>query len=322
MFGQFRFSHVCGFDPSSLECTTAIKLIAMEQTKIQDPSRPETLFSPPSDAEALFLGATLDTSDIPTQALLEQFDQTGLRHHSANNSTVSGRIKKSGSFYTAEGSTLEPDEFLSCAEDASDFGSVGSKDESSNSHTFRAFRFYMGKLDDRISTKTSNIMSTILKKTSTKKAPKKVPPVVVEKKPIEVPPPAPTVTKDEGMKIDAAEMVYGKAKDILMWGKSVPVVSFFVGTSEAVAGKALGVVGTDLSSVDGKIESELTKFDTGVLTPAIGAITKILLGVAGKSEATIKPLIEALMKPLGFLIKSEAEETTPEAHVETPEVTA
>lgn len=289
---------------------------------MEDPSAPEKLFSPPTDAEALFLGSSLDTSEIPQKALLEQFDSTSVRQHSANNSIVSGRIKKSGSFITAQGSTLEPDDFFSCAEDVSDFESVESNDESSNSHRFRAFRFYMGKIDDSISKKTNNIMSTILKKTTKKAVPKKEVPVVVEKKPLDVPPPAPTVTKEEGTKIDAAGMVYGKAKDILMWGKSAPVVSFFVGTSEAVAGKALGVVGTDLSSVDGKIESELTKFDAGVLTPAIGAITKILMDVAGKSEATLKPLLEALMKPIGFLIKSEAEEATPEAHTETPEVTA
>lgn len=290
---------------------------------MEDPSGPEKLFSPPSDAEALFLGSSLDTSSIPAKALLEQFDSSSVPQHSANNSIVSGRIKKSGSFITAQGSTLEPDDFFSCAEDVSDFESLGSNDESSNSHRFRAFRFYMGKIDDSISKKTNNIMSTILKKTTKKTTlPKKEVPVVVEKKPLDVPPPAPTVTEDEGMKIDAAGMVYGKAKDILMWGKSAPVVSFFVGTTETVAGKALGVVGTDLSSVDGKIESELTKFDAGVLTPAIGAITKILMGVAGKSEATLKPLIEALMKPIGFLIKSEASETTPEAHTDTPEVTA
>lgn len=289
---------------------------------MEDPSAPEKLFSPPSDAEALFLGSSLDTSEIPQKALLEQFDSTSVRQHSANNSIVSGRIKKSGSFITAQGSTLEPDDFFSCAEDVSDFEIVESNDESSNSHRFRAFRFYMGKIDDSISKKTNNIMSTILKKTTKKAVPKKEVPVVVEKKTLDVPPPAPTVTKAEGTKIDAAGMVYGKAKDILMWGKSAPVVSFFVGTSEAVAGKALGVVGTDLSSVDGKIESELTKFDAGVLTPAIGAITKILMDVAGKSEATLKPLLEALMKPIGFLIKSEAEEATPEAHTETPEVTA
>eukprot|EP00534_Pseudo-nitzschia_fraudulenta_P015295 CAMPEP_0201235612 /NCGR_PEP_ID=MMETSP0852-20130820/7190_1 /ASSEMBLY_ACC=CAM_ASM_000632 /TAXON_ID=183588 /ORGANISM="Pseudo-nitzschia fraudulenta, Strain WWA7" /LENGTH=272 /DNA_ID=CAMNT_0047529271 /DNA_START=399 /DNA_END=1217 /DNA_ORIENTATION=+ len=135
----------------------------------------------------------------------------------------------------------------------------------------------------------------------------------------EEPPAAPE--KDDGMKVDAAEIVYGKAKDILLWGKSVPVVSFFVGTSEAVAGKALGVVGTDLSELDAKLESELTKFDTGILNPAIETIAKVMIGVAGKTEETLKPVIEALLGPFLKLIKSEAYESKPDEHTANPEVT-
>eukprot|EP00537_Pseudo-nitzschia_pungens_P006220 CAMPEP_0172375120 /NCGR_PEP_ID=MMETSP1060-20121228/59717_1 /TAXON_ID=37318 /ORGANISM="Pseudo-nitzschia pungens, Strain cf. cingulata" /LENGTH=181 /DNA_ID=CAMNT_0013102105 /DNA_START=139 /DNA_END=684 /DNA_ORIENTATION=+ len=127
--------------------------------------------------------------------------------------------------------------------------------------------------------------------------------------------------KEKPLKVDAAEIVYGKAKEILLWGKSVPVVSFLVGGSEHVAGKALGFVGTDLADVDGKIETELTKFDAGVLNPAIEAVSKILIGVAGKSEEAMKPIIEMLMVPIGKLIKSKADEATPEAHTENPEVT-
>jgi len=123
----------------------------------------------------------------------------------------------------------------------------------------------------------------------------------------------------EDMKVDAAEVVYSKAKGVWAWGKTVPVVSFFVGTTEKVAGKALGVVGTDFSTLDSKIEQELTKLDTGVLNPAIEAIAKVLVNAMGKSEDTLKPLILAILKPLG-MIKSEAQESNPEAH--NPEVTA
>mmetsp|Transcript_15144 Transcript_15144/g.35101 ORF Transcript_15144/g.35101 Transcript_15144/m.35101 type:complete len:177 (+) Transcript_15144:193-723(+) len=122
-------------------------------------------------------------------------------------------------------------------------------------------------------------------------------------------------------KVDAAEIMYDKAKDILNWGKSVPVVSLLVGTSEVVAGKALGIVGSDLSELDEKIESELLKFDIGFLNPAIEAFAKIVIDVAGKSEASMKPIIEILLKPLGLLIKSEDNESSPNAHTENPEVT-
>jgi len=132
-------------------------------------------------------------------------------------------------------------------------------------------------------------------------------------------PVAATLVADEAMKVDAAEIVYGKAKDIFSWGKTVPVVSFFVETGAAVAGKALDVVGTDLSTVDSKIESELTKIDGNILNPTINAIAKILINIAGKSEETIKPIIIAILSPLG-MIKSEANESTPKAYVVTPDV--
>lgn len=153
---------------------------------------------------------------------------------------------------------------------------------------------------------------------SPEKAP--VPPKTVEE-PVAAGADADDKTEAKPMKVDAAELVYGKAKEILLWGKSVPVVSLFVGTSEAVAGKALGVVGSDLAEVDGKIETELTKFDTSVLNPAIEAVAKILIGVAGKSEDILKPVVGAIMGPIHKLLKSKADEANPEAHTENPEVT-
>jgi len=131
---------------------------------------------------------------------------------------------------------------------------------------------------------------------------------------------AAALVADEALKVDAAEIVYDKVKGFFSWGKTVPVVSFFVGASVAVAGKALDVVGTDLSTVDGKIESELTKFDDNILNPAINAIAKVLVHVVDKSEDTIKPFIIAILTPLG-MIKSEVNESTPKAHVKTLEGT-
>lgn len=293
----------------------------MELTSDEDlvmDEKDDVLISPPSGAESLFLGSALETSDITMRTMLDQLQQNKNKHHFRHHkqNSFSGRIKKSGSFHTAQGSNISVDEFMSCVENASDMDSIGSNGYSVNSPpAVRPSHTFMEITDNIFS------MASLLK--SKKKAvpsPKKAP--IVEK-PVEpiTTPVVPAPVEDEKMKVDAAEVVYGKAKDILAWGKSVPVVSFFVGTSEAVAGKALGVVGTDLSELDGKIESELTKFDAGILNPAIEAIAKILIGVAGKSEATIKPIILALMKPLGLLIKSEANEESPEAHSETPEVT-
>ena len=121
-------------------------------------------------------------------------------------------------------------------------------------------------------------------------------------------------------KLDAAEVVYAKAKDVWAWGKTVPVVSIFVGTTETVATKALGVAGTDFSSLDTKIAEELAELDTGVLNPAMEAIAKAVISAAAHSEEHLKPLILQILSTVG-MIKSEANEANPEAHTSNPEVT-
>lgn len=309
----------------------------MERTIDEEPvvkDRTEvTLISPPSGAETLFLGAALDSFDMTGVALFEQLEESNYQFYLRQQTQIgtSGRIRKSGSFHTAQtrGSIISVDDFMSCAENASDIDSIGSNENSIYSPlAVRRSRICMETTDDIISTNNMALKHNNI----TKKEviiPGKV--STIEKPPLpDVAPPGPVKTpvtssrimsKGEQTNADAAEIVYGKAKDILVWGKSVPVVSFFVGTTEAVAGKALEAVGTDLSQLDGKIESELSKFDAGILNPAIEAIAKVLIGVASKSEETIKPIIDAILKPLGVLIKSKANEQSPESHTETPEVT-
>jgi len=256
----------------------------------------DVLISPLSGAETLFLGAALGASEITARSLLEKLQQNNDQHNlrKQNQKSSRGKMRRAGSFHTAHtrGSNISVDEFMSCVENASDIDSIGSNEYASNSH--------LAVRPSPVHETTEDIKDMSI-----------VVPTPTEDTPVE----------EKKMMVDAAEVVYGKAKDIFAWGKSVPVVGFFVGTSEAVAGKALGVVGTDLSQVDGKIESELTKLDKGVLNPAIEAIAKILIGVAGKSEAAIKPIIGIFLKPLGLLIKSEANEESPEVYTDTPEVT-
>lgn len=278
------------------------------------------LISPPSSAESLFLGAALKTSDVTVRKLLGE----------QKNSLIG---RKSGSFHTAQtrGSIRSVDEFMSCAENASDIESIDSIENPLYSHVaVRPSRICLEPTDGTTNNDYSDNMTSKIKEIAMKEGDISV--KVSENKPpiADVAPAAPTTTpvdssstmnEDKYMQIPVAEAVYGKAKDVLAWGKSVPIVSFFVGTSEAVAGKALGVVGTDLSQLDGKIGSEVTKFDKGILNPAIQAIAKVLIGVAGKSEETIKPIIDAILKPLGMLIKSKTNEQSPEEHNNTPEVT-
>ena len=110
--------------------------------------------------------------------------------------------------------------------------------------------------------------------------------------------------------MDAAETVYETAKGVWAWGKGVPVVSTFLGISETVAGKAVGLAGTNLGEIDGTIKPHLEKLDSGVLNPAIEAVVKIVLQTAGKTEDIVKPIIITLLTPLGMIKKDETPEVT------------
>jgi hypothetical protein len=112
--------------------------------------------------------------------------------------------------------------------------------------------------------------------------------------------------------LDAAEKVYDTAKGVWSWGKSIIVFKPFLGLTEAVAGKFVDMMGSDLASVDGIVLDKLHEIDDSMLNPAIAAVLGALLGAAGKSEDVLKPLIISILKPLG-LIKDTAEnpEVTP-----------
>lgn len=254
--------------------------------------------SPPSGAESLFL-AGLGTAQLSAVALSETIKSN---HRSRT-------FSSDRSLYSAR--SMATDDFASCADTVEDI------DDSMEDNSPR--RFVLPGLEEEgifdMSTSYSNSKYAVPGDTTTYSKPKDAAPSVTT--PMKSTPP--TESSESGpLKIDAAETVYSKAKDVWAWGKTVPVVSVFVGTAEAVASKAFGVAGLDFSTMDGKIAEQLEKLDTGVLNPALEAIAKALLSV-GNSE-TLKPFVMAILKPLG-LIKSDAAETTPDVH-SPPEVTA
>mmetsp|Transcript_15145 Transcript_15145/g.35104 ORF Transcript_15145/g.35104 Transcript_15145/m.35104 type:complete len:312 (+) Transcript_15145:507-1442(+) len=308
----------------------------MESTIQRDGSSHENdhvLISPPSGAERLFLGV-YEASDLSAKMLTEKLHQTkNLYRRPQKENNRSARIRKSGSFHTAQtrpGSVTSADDFVTCAENSFDIDSIASNENSLNSPVTGRFHECIESTHPNSINSGSNNMTSVIEKitenvdavnenrrTSMKPLPD-VEPVAPNSANIDS---SHSANDEKFSKVDAAEIMYDKAKDILNWGKSVPVVSLLVGTSEVVAGKALGIVGSDLSELDEKIESELLKFDIGFLNPAIEAFAKIVIDVAGKSEASMKPIIEILLKPLGLLIKSEDNESSPNAHTENPEVT-
>jgi len=311
------------------------------------PMNGDALVSPPNGAERLFFDG-LDNLAKGAATLSEQFKQETNNNRISRQEQLQQQQQRSAhSICSMTKGSIGLDDFLSCVESASDYETDDSFDTATNEN----ITLINSKISSPIITRSPYSLATIIDsskndlnynskrhimaaaETKTKRTAKTT--TIKDSsvdKPLTVPidttgsttTPAvevATLVADEPMKVDAAEIVYGKAKDIFSWGKTVPVVSFFIGAGAAVAGKALDVVGTDLSTVDGKIESELTKLDGNILNPTINAVAKVLVNIAGKSEETIKPIIIAILSPLG-MIKSEADESTPKEHVETPYASA
>jgi hypothetical protein len=113
---------------------------------------------------------------------------------------------------------------------------------------------------------------------------------------------SPTTEKN----LDPAMHVYDGAKGVWAWGKGLPIVSPFLGITEAVAGKVVGVVGTSLPDIDGKIKPKLADLDGKLLNPAISAVVGVILGALDKTGDIIRPVVHTFLKPFG-LIKDKAE---------------
>lgn len=129
--------------------------------------------------------------------------------------------------------------------------------------------------------------------------------------------PQPAATKDEEAHFDVAQNVYGTAKGIWSWGKSVPVVSNLLGLSEVIVAKVLdATVHIDLPALDSQVASpQLKKLDDDIVTPAILAIIQFIEPALVKGdEMVIKPVMKEVvprvLAPLGmFLEKKEGIES-------------
>lgn len=111
-------------------------------------------------------------------------------------------------------------------------------------------------------------------------------------------------------KPDAAEKVYDAAKSAWGWGKSVAILSPFLGLAETVATKAVALAGTDLTTLDTSINTQLESLDGKYLNPAIAALVAALVGTATKSEELLKPLLQALLHPVQLIQGSSNSTTT------------
>jgi hypothetical protein len=132
-----------------------------------------------------------------------------------------------------------------------------------------------------------------------------------------------TEASETDMHVDAAEKVYDTAKGAWAWGKGVMIFSPFLGLTEAVAGKIVSIAGSSLEDLDHAIIPKLQEVDDSLLNPAMQAVVKTVLSAFHKSEDIIKPIIIAILKPIG-LIKEDGETTkkTKTASPLAPELTS
>ncbi|KAL7533301.1 hypothetical protein ACHAXR_005157 [Thalassiosira sp. AJA248-18] len=123
---------------------------------------------------------------------------------------------------------------------------------------------------------------------------KEQPEVVVEKKVM----PTTTPPQDREAHFDVAQNVYGTAKNVWAWGKTVPVIATFLDLTENVAAKVLDTaVHMDLPAIDQKaVTPQLKKLDDDIVSPMIVAIWKIIEPAVMKGEEmVVKPVLKEVV---------------------------
>jgi hypothetical protein len=261
----------------------------------EEPENSHPPLSPATGAESLFL-AGLATSSISANALAYQLQKNQQQFsYSSDRSSVFSAA--TDDFASAVGNSDEllsdnEDEYIKTHSSIPELHPDDTSDEETEETTTTT--------RDIMATKTAKVSNN--KASATKPAPKLAPGA----------PPA------DDKHVDVAAHVYEGAKDVWAWGKGKAVFSPFLGLAEAVAGKVVGVAGTNLEDIDGNIKPQLKKIDNGILNPAIEKLVGIVLGAVGKTEDIFKPIIIVFLTPFG-LIKEEKKGETPEA---SPEVTA
>jgi hypothetical protein len=120
-----------------------------------------------------------------------------------------------------------------------------------------------------------------------------------------------TTATETTMHVDPAEKAYDAAKGVWAWGKGVFVMKHFLGIAEGLASKVVGMTGSTLEDLDHAIMPRLQDWDDSLLNPVLQAVVGTILGAAKKSEEFFKPVIFAILKPIG-LIKEDESSSEPE----------
>jgi hypothetical protein len=126
-----------------------------------------------------------------------------------------------------------------------------------------------------------------------------------------------TSATETTMHVDPAEKAYDAAKGVWAWGKGVFFMKPFLGIAEGVAGKFVSMAGSSLEDIDHSIMPRLQEWDDSLLNPVIQKLVDTIMGAVHKSEDIFKPVVFAILKPIG-LIKEDGTKKTPS----DPELTA
>jgi hypothetical protein len=122
------------------------------------------------------------------------------------------------------------------------------------------------------------------------------------------------------MHVDPAEKAYDGAKAAWAWGKGVFFMKPFLGIAEATAGKFVTMAGSSLEDIDHAIMPRLQEWDDSLLNPALQALVGTILGAMKKSEDIFKPVVFAILKPIGLIKEDGKNKKTSEPEL-TPKST-
>jgi hypothetical protein len=260
--------------------------------------------SPAGPAERLFFTEMLSSDSISATALAQQIHQS---HRSFMQSVTS--VVTADDFVTARGGGS----LLS--ENAADFDDDNTDPHqnyfSSNDDGLTPFDF-----DDTLADENSPFDSDVLaftKNTTSKSLPTQ------NRRETEFHDTQQTMSTatETTMHIDPAEKAYDAAKGVWAWGKGVFVMKHFLGIAEAFAGKAASMAGSTLEDLDHSIMPRLQEWDDSLLNPALQAVVNTILGAMKKSEDIFKPVVFAILKPIGIIKEEDDKKKSSE-----PEFTA
>jgi hypothetical protein len=127
----------------------------------------------------------------------------------------------------------------------------------------------------------------------------------------------PSTATETTMHVDPAEKAYDAAKGVWAWGKGVFFMKPFLGIAEGVAGKFVSMTGSSLEDIDHAIMPRLQEWDDSLLNPAIQKLVETIMGTLQKSEDIFKPVVFAILKPIGLIKEGDTKKTPSE-----PELTA